>query len=404
MEKNRAYLVLIGCCFLTACVHGIEGGTMGNFILPISYTFGMTISSISAYITIKGIALVVAIPLVNYAITRFNIKYVLFIAGLVYSCVLFALSFSENLIQLYGFAILQGISSSFFSTVAVPLLIQGWFKKNHSIFLGIAFAASGIAGALISPVITQVISAYGWRFAYKILALFEVSVLVPAILILIRRVPRGHNSFAVNEEPILNKTKLKIEGKMIYRDKSFLLLMIYGSSLALSNGFFFIMPSLTQNLGHTAILGARLVSFCLLGATLGKIIFGFLNVHLSVNRVTLIAGVSGGLGIILIFTRINHGLLPFVGALLYGFLVSLMTLEPPLIVKKTTEIHFQQDVFVFVSMIVQLSYVLGPVLYSLIYDSTQSYWMVITVNFALIFISIFSSEILLTTDVAKENI
>lgn len=366
---------------------------MGNFIIPISSTFGTSMTSVSAYITIKGIAMVVAIPLVSFLLKRIKLKVLLTAACLGYAGSLWLISSSHDLFSLYTYAIGMGLFSSFFSTITVPLLIHHWFHQHRSIYLGIAFAASGIAGALISPIIAATIAKAGWRTAVQIIVLIELFVLLPALLSFAQLKPDFRNTFPIGFSSKLSENaEENVRLRKLMKTQSFWLAMIFGASLALSNGFFFVLPSMAKTMGSTVGLGAYLVSWALIGATIGKIAFGIINVYIKPNRVTFLAGCIGMIGILLVYFGLVKPVLAIIGAFMYGFLISLMTLEPPILVHSMFSSLVSDKVFVYVSMAVQLSYVMGPTIYSMFYDFTQHYSLSLLINFIFVIIAILTSN------------
>ena len=86
--------------------------------------------------------------------------------------------------QWYVAAVLSGASYSL-NNVLVPNIVNNWFAERRGLASAVALSASGISGALFSPILARVIAALGWRSAAVVfgLAIFVLTVL-PAILLL----------------------------------------------------------------------------------------------------------------------------------------------------------------------------------------------------------------------------
>lgn len=376
IKDNYYIVILICCCLLTGLVHGLEGGTSGSFYKPIADDLNLSISSISLYVTLKGISMVLFTPLANKFIRRYKLNLVLSLSILIYIGALFGLSISNNLYQIYSFAIVMGLGASFLSTIIVPYLINNWFFEKQGLVLGIAFGFSGLTGALLGPIISSHIASFGWRSGYRLLTLIIGSVLLPLILFLVKENP--NNTFkAYKIKTVSTKNNQPIDENVLRQyllSKSFRYSFLFGVSLALSNGILFNLPTYARSIGQSLEIGALATSLTLLGATIGKVLFGHLNDKLKASYVVLVASISGAVGLIFIYLFGSNTILLLLGSLLYGAIVSLMTLEPPIIVKQVFGEHYYYDLFVYINMATQLFYALGPTIYALIFDSFNSYF------------------------------
>lgn len=153
---------------------------------------------------------------------------------------------------------------------------------------------------------------------------------------------------------------------------SFLSVMVFGICLAFSNGILFNMTMLVNSGGFTVQNGALATSLALIGATFWKIVYGWLDKYMRVCTVVLLAVLTGAAGLLLVL--LGAGLMTvYAGAFLYGSIVSLMTLEPPLLVKEIFGPDKSEYLFIYVSMAVQLSYAAAPMFYAALYDVCGSY-------------------------------
>jgi len=379
IHQNYHKLILICCCFLTGCIHGMEGGTTGSFIGPLSNSLGVGISFISMYITIKGISMVIFTPLASKMIHRFNLRIVLSSATLMYILSLITIARTETLIMLYTSAVIMGISASFLSTIIVPTLINNWFVKRQGFALGIAFGFSGISGATIAPLISRIIENFGWRTGYYAIAGIIALTLLPLMFFVVRLNPEemglepygGRKVTRTDNIESVPNTRIK----NIMKSRVFIYMLIFSISLALSNGILFSLPNYVKTIGMPIAFGATLTSLALLGATSFKVIFGSLNDRYSSKIVVKTAVLIGIMGLLAIYlARFNILIMSF-GAFFYGAIISLMTLEVPIITKLVFGAEQYISMLVIFNMSTQLSYALGPTIYAVVFDISKSYFV-----------------------------
>jgi predicted MFS family arabinose efflux permease len=72
-KSNRtAMLVFIGCCMSMLLVSGTLAGTKGNYSVPVAKEFGTSISTISLFLTVQGIVMIFATPVMGSLMVKKN--------------------------------------------------------------------------------------------------------------------------------------------------------------------------------------------------------------------------------------------------------------------------------------------------------------------------------------------
>jgi len=69
-----------------------------------------------------------------------------------------------------------------------PMLAK-WFIRKRGLATGVAYAGINVGSIVLTPIVVVLISQYGWRVAWLILAAFPWIVVLPPALIWLRRQP-----------------------------------------------------------------------------------------------------------------------------------------------------------------------------------------------------------------------
>lgn len=391
----RHILIVVACAATTALVHGMEGGTSGIFFPEVANALGVPVFEVAGYLTVKGIVMVGLTPVANHLLGRWPINWVLLLASVVYASGLQVLATAQRLEHIYAGAVLLGVGAAFISTVVVPLVIANWFTTRRGLALGVSFGVSGISGALFSPIVAGWIQAYGWRNAYTFLAIIVGGGLGTLMLALMRRRPQDVGTFPYGHDrtrdAATKATESPGQGRAFSRRGALTLLIIFGSMLALTNGMLFNLNNYALSIGFSSAIGAAATSAALLGATVGKFSLGALTDRWGPQRVLLTASVLGSVGLVIVLSSGRSAELLVAGAFVYGALISLMTLQPPIVTLSVLGEQQYRSQFKYVSMATQLSYAAAPMAFAAIASGAGGYLAVVLLSIACAFLAWFLS-------------
>ena len=123
--------------------------------------------------------------------------------GIGYLCFTTAIliyAYAEKIYLFYVGGILLGVSAAFSSTTVISSLIKRWVKKNTGTVLGFVLAGNGLGSAVAAQIVTPIIyeegNPFGYRNAYRLVAVILVVVGVLAVLF-IREKPKDDTSTPV---------------------------------------------------------------------------------------------------------------------------------------------------------------------------------------------------------------
>jgi len=94
-----------------------------------------------------------------------------------------AMGLCQNMAMLYVCSAVRGLSAGLLGSVTATTILNSWFVKNAGLVTSIAFGFSGITGALLSPVISAIISRFNWQTGYFFSAVVIVLMELPAVLL-----------------------------------------------------------------------------------------------------------------------------------------------------------------------------------------------------------------------------
>src|SRR5499426_3757974 len=92
-----------------------------------------------------------------------------------------------SLYAVTGFLAAAGMGAV--SSIPSGALIARWFADRRGSMMGLAFSGMGAGVLVIGPLAQWLIAGHGWRFAYLVLGLGTLAVLVPLIWFGVREAP-----------------------------------------------------------------------------------------------------------------------------------------------------------------------------------------------------------------------
>ena len=190
--------VIVGLCFLMVFIClGFCSSNKSLYLSAITEALNIKRSAFSIGDSCRFITTAVVNMFFGTMVNKFGTKKLIG-AGflcLITSCVIYALA--TNIFTFYIGGCMLGIGFSWTGTTMVGCVIGKWCKENKGTIMGAALAANGLGGALaaqiVSPIIFQEGTAFGYRQAYWLVAciVFVVGVLV---MIFYRENPPGYTS------------------------------------------------------------------------------------------------------------------------------------------------------------------------------------------------------------------
>jgi MFS family permease len=160
--------------------------SFGIFFTPLRAEFGWTKAVTSvAYSVLTFLAGFLGIFAGRFT-DRFSAKAVCLSGGcfLGLGCMLLSqITSAWQFYLVYGLVVSAGIGGAWPSLTAT---VPKWFLRRRGLMIGIVASGTGLGTMIVPPVVSRLISIYGWRNAYIILGAFTLVLIVAAALFMKR--------------------------------------------------------------------------------------------------------------------------------------------------------------------------------------------------------------------------
>ncbi len=371
-QLRGTYLkVLIAICGIVAAALGMLTNVSGLFFTPIAAELGVGRGSVSMTLTISNLIFAVGGIFAVRFIRIFHFKRILILGAAIFAGSTALMAACSSLIPLYILNAVRGFAAGVVGNVTVTMMITNWFHSNTGLITSIAMGFSGVAGAVITPVLSAVIERFGWRQAYIVDAVIIALLYLPAILMKISFRPDDMSMEPMGELSEVKTVAPPQENPSL--DRVLLLLAFaYAILVAFISSFPPHMPSVATSFGFSAAVGSGMLSACLVANTLGKIAFGVLADKLGTRLAIFLYCIIFGAAAILLLTIHVVGLMvPF--AVMFGVVYTLPTVALVLIVRDAFGGALYASVYPKISMAMTIVNAFGTTIIGYIYDGTGSY-------------------------------
>ena len=388
------WIIVLCCTLLMAVGTGIFVNCVGIFVKPVCEDLGFERGTFTLYTTITSVLSMLAM-LVFGELYRKNprrIRLYIAIGGLTGCLVFFGYSLSSKLWHFYTLSAIYGCVATTLAGISVTTLVNNWFVDKRGLATGLAFAGSGVSAAIMTPVLTTVVTNYGWRMGYRTMSLVSFIILIPAML-LIRLEPsdKGLLPYGVtphpSEEdkqsiPVIEQTGLTRAQAVKTSSFYFQSIGIFCLSLAgmgISNhaisyftdiGYSPLTASTAMSLVMTIMIGAKI----LLGAVFDKI---------GSVRSAILTGLCMIASTLSIRFAGAGAFMPYVFSVCFGFGYSTLTVPYSYLIGQNFGTREFSSIYSLICTLGSLGGGIAATLTGMLYDRLGSYYPVWTIYFVL---------------------
>lgn len=224
------------------------------------------------------------------------------------------------------------------------VIVQNWFKEKRGLAIGIISAGVGVGILVCVPSAQYLILQFGWRIAYRIMAIFIPLVVISMAIVFLRNPPSSAQKLGKEISHKIEKDPSKTYGK--WYPKSWTVAQAVRTKVFWLLGFsFFLANLITQALfthqvaffvdcGLEALLASYIVGMIGIVSLGGKILWGTLSDRIG-REITYTMGITCTILGILWLILFNHSplaALPYLYAFFFGMGYAVHAALPPLIV------------------------------------------------------------------------
>ena len=251
------------------------------FLVALSTEYQWSRSTLAAAFSIFALVHGLANPIVGRLSDRYDPALLMFFGALGIFLSLYYVSFLNSPSELFlGFGFFAAISVSFCGWAPSLVQVHNNYKENLGFAIGFISSGIGVGMLVIVPLVQVLIDFFGWREAFKLLAIMCLLTIAPIGIFLyfkpFQSKPRHVNGVKPNSTNLTESSNLTI--KRAIRSKTFWLIIgafffgSMGSQILHVHQVAFLVES-----GITSLAAASVVSIVGISSILGKTGGGWLS-------------------------------------------------------------------------------------------------------------------------------
>ncbi|WP_217587572.1 MFS transporter [Lentibacillus saliphilus] len=397
-EKRKrihfAWWVLIGLSIMIGLARGGINNAGGLFLSPVSQDLGIGIGSLSIYLSISSIVTMLFLPLAGKLMAKYDIRGILII-GIILQAGSFALfGFMDSVWGWYILSAPMAFGAIFVTTMAGPVLINRWFKKRNGLAMGLMMAAVGLFGAFIQPFAGNLIAEQGWRNAYIVLGVAAIAIIIPVVLLMIRKQPEDKGLMPYGMEEVSEgslEAAATVEKGVTMSDAkkslAFFSMLLFLFFMTAIGSFAQHIGPYAMGIGYSVEFAGQVMGAFMVGMLVGSLAFGFLSDKIGARNTALFSMVTGIVSMaLLIFVPDNQAVFTLAIGI-FGFVTaSIGTLAPLL----TTSIFGNKEysqIYASIGIGLAVAGIVALPGYGFVYDLTGSYTLVLYTLVAMLLIN-----------------
>jgi sugar phosphate permease len=315
---------LVGAAFIAQFVSvGSQNYVIGVFLKPMTQDLGWTRSEFTVARTVGQVVMAFTGLFIGAYVDRHGGRRLMTVGVTILAASLVGLSFVQTLWQwllLNGIAVTIG--SALIGNLVVNVTLSKWFVEKRGRVAGLAAMGVSFAGVVLPPLMTLVVDAWGWRVAWRVVALGSAAIIYPLSL-LMRRAPEDHGLHPDGRtaaqvaaglgQAAAHDFASSLTRREALRTRSFYLIVLAFGLFGLSIPVMLLqtIPFMTDA-GYSRATASLMITVISIPSFLSKPVWGFFIDRTDPKRLASIGALFNASAMVLIVFSVRAGMDPLV--------------------------------------------------------------------------------------------
>jgi MFS family permease len=382
-EDSARHWIIIGVLFVSwFMIWGGGANTGPVFFIPVLKTFGWSRTRLSFGYAVAAFSAGAAGPLIGWLVDRFDVRKVMVAGVATLVCGLLALARTHA----YGQFVLinLGLGLAFVACTGIPAskVVANWFEARRGMAMGVTLSGASIGGAILTPVMARVITSYGWRGAYVVLATLIGAITIPLLIVFLRSRPDVEAAPGSAEHEGAPTAPIALAGleikEALFARSLWLIALAQFITFSLWSGLGQHFVAYLVGIGYTSVFSSKMLGLFYLITTGGTVLSGPISDRITARYAFALTSILSALSMLLLLgSREIAALAAYVavGGMMCGASGVLM----PLLILEALGMRRYGALMGISGVFGTLGFAAGPVVTGRIFDVTGSYagalWM-----------------------------
>jgi MFS family permease len=376
-KQDRTAWKLAGALFIALFFIWGAGYDCFPILLPsVLKQFHLSKEQIGWVPAAQALAALVLAPIVGWLLDRIRVQILMGTGAVLLAIGIVMMARAGSFHSVIAGSVVTGIGLSASTILPSTMVISNWFGERRGTALGVTTAGMELGGMVLAILAGSLVVTHGWRFAYAVLAIPLVVIVLPLCLIFVRTRPERPadiSSAGINDRAQVSSVPPGLEVDEALRTRAFWMLVVLQFCYTFSLGGSFIhLVQYLIGIGYTLAVGKWVVGFSLGLALIGKPAMGVLG-----DRI----GGKNALALCLLLGAVNTAFLLFARDLwvlvIFTFVAGITGSAPialgPMVQVETLGLRRYGSIAGLLAITFTLGAMLGPPIIGRLADATGTY-------------------------------